>query len=317
MWKLESEPSASTKAERIEMRFDLIDLRLFLHIAEARSITHGAARANLALASASARIRGMEEALGTALLQRGRRGVSLTPAGQCLLDHARLIVRQVEKMRSELGDYARGLRGSVRLLSNSAALNEHLPKALSSFLAANPNIDINLEERESAEIIEAVASGKADMGIASDRMLSDAVEKIPFLIDRLVLVVPAEDELRKRRRVFLREVMEREFVGFASGSALQRHLTAHAARLGASLKLRVRVGSFDAVCRMVEAGVGIGIIPYAAARRCRRSLQIGIVGLRDEWADRKLVICVRQLKDLPIAGQRLVEHLRATSANRR
>jgi DNA-binding transcriptional LysR family regulator len=116
------------------MRFDLVDLQLFLHVAEARSITHGAERANLALASASARINGMEEMIGVPLLARDRRGVSLSPAGQCLVEHARLIVEQARRMRGELGSYARGLSGSVRLLSNTAALGEHLPRALASFL---------------------------------------------------------------------------------------------------------------------------------------------------------------------------------------
>jgi DNA-binding transcriptional LysR family regulator len=123
------------------MRFDLVDLRLFLHVADARSITHGAERANLALASASARIRGMEQKLGIDLLKRDRRGVSLTPAGQCVVDHARLVVQQVERLRGDLGSYARGLTGSVRVLSNTAAFSEHLPKVLASFLAANTSLD--------------------------------------------------------------------------------------------------------------------------------------------------------------------------------
>ena len=141
------------------MRFDLVDLRLFLHVAEARSITHGAERANLALASASARIRNMEQALGVDLLVRDRRGVSLSPAGQCLVEHARLIGQQVEHLRGELGTFARGVAGSVRLLSNTAAFSEHLPRLIASFLAANPSISVDLEERESADIAEAIASG--------------------------------------------------------------------------------------------------------------------------------------------------------------
>src|SRR5262249_25844708 len=149
------------------MRFDLTDLRLFLHVAEARSITHGAERSNMALASASGRISGMEDVLGAPLLVRDRRGVSLSPAGQCLVEHARLILQQVERMRGDLGTFARGLSGSVRLLSNTAALSEHLPKLLAEFLAANPTLSLDIEERESADIAAALASGAADVGIAS------------------------------------------------------------------------------------------------------------------------------------------------------
>jgi DNA-binding transcriptional LysR family regulator len=162
------------------MCFDLIDLRLFLHVAEARSITHGARRSNLALASASARIRGMEQKLGVALLTRDRRGVSLTQAGQSVVDHARLILRQVESLQGELGVHARGLTGTVRVLSNTAAFSEHLPKLLASFLAKNPAISVDLEERESSDIGALIASGSGDIGIASETALSDAVETLPF-----------------------------------------------------------------------------------------------------------------------------------------
>src|SRR5260370_15711869 len=121
------------------MRFDLVDLRLFLHVAEAASITHGAAKANMALASASERIRGMEELLGVALLERGRRGVRPTPAGRTLLHHARVVTQQIERMRGELSGYAGGLKGYVRLLANTSALSEFLPEVLNGFLATFPN----------------------------------------------------------------------------------------------------------------------------------------------------------------------------------
>jgi DNA-binding transcriptional LysR family regulator len=293
------------------MRFDLVDLQLFLHVAEARSITHGAERANLALASASARINGMEEMIGVPLLVRDRRGVSLSPAGQCLVEHARLIVEQARRMRGELGSYARGLSGSVRLLSNTAALSEHLPRALASFLAAFPTISVDVEERESVDIGALIASGAADIGIGSEASLSDAVERFPFRDDRLVLIFPRGDARGRARKLGLADVVGRDFIGLARDSALQRHLAEHAARLGAMMKVRARVVGFDAICLMVETGAGIGIVPEAAAKRCRRTMKIEIVALRDTWAQRRLVICVRQLRSLPIAARRLVEHLRA------
>jgi DNA-binding transcriptional LysR family regulator len=296
------------------MRFDLVDLQLFLHVAEARSITHGAERANLALASASARINGMEEMIGVPLLARNRRGVSLSPAGQCLVEHARLIVEQARRMRSELGSYARGLSGSVRLLSNTAALSEHLPRALASFLAAYPTISLDVEERESVDIGALIASGAADIGIGSEAALSEAVERFPFRDDSLVLIFPRGDPQGRARKLGLADVIDRDFIGLARDSALQRHLAEHAARLGTMMKVRARVVGFDAVCLMVETGAGIGIVPEAAAKRCRRTMKLEIVALRDPWARRRLVICVRQLRSLPIAARRLVEHLRAAGA---
>lgn len=291
------------------MRFDLIDLRLFLHVADSASITHGAERAHLALASASARIRGMEDALGVDLLKRGRRGVALTPAGQCLLDHARIVTQQVEAMRGDLGAFARGLAGSVRVLSNTAALSEHLPRSLAAFLKANPTISVDLEERESASIAEAIAAGTADIGIATDTAMPATVRTYPFREDRLVLVAPRHDALSARRRVRLHEVIDRPLVGLPPHSALQRHLAGHAARLGRAMQIRVRVGSFDEVCRMVETGVGMAIVPEAAAKRCRRTMAIALVGISEPWALRRLVICTRASGRLPAPADRLLQHL--------
>jgi molybdate transport repressor ModE-like protein len=152
----------------MSIRFDLTDLRLFLHVADAASITHGATRANMTLASASERIRAMETALGAPLLERQRRGVRLTPVGSALVHHARIVTQQLETMRGELSDYAKGLRGHVRLLSNTVAIAELLPTPLASFLSTHPNIDVELEDRPSREIVRTIAEGRADSGIVTD-----------------------------------------------------------------------------------------------------------------------------------------------------
>jgi DNA-binding transcriptional LysR family regulator len=296
------------------MRFDLVDLRLFLNVAEARSITHGAERSHLALASASARISGMEAALGAALLVRQRRGVTLSPAGECLADHARLILAQVERMKGDLGTFARGLAGTVRLQSNTSALSEHLPRILAAFLKANPAINLDVEERESVAIAEAIASGAADVGIASVAAIPDTLERHPFREDVLVLVVPRGDPLATRRSVDFADVVERAFVGLSRDSALQRHVVSHASRLGAKLAIRARVPGFEAACRMVETGAGIAVVPSIAASRYRRSMEIATVGMRDRWARRSLAICVRQLDTLPVSARRLVDHLKQAAS---
>src|SRR5271163_4473186 len=135
------------------MRFDLADLSLFRHVVEAGSITHGAERAHLALAAASTRVRNMEDVLGAPLLTRSRQGVTPTQAGRTLLQHARTILRQAERLHEDLGAYGGGLAGQIRLLSNTNALTEFLPEALSSFLVSHPNVSVDLEERLSDEIV--------------------------------------------------------------------------------------------------------------------------------------------------------------------
>jgi DNA-binding transcriptional LysR family regulator len=295
---------------RIAMQFDLVDLRLFIAVADDRSITHGAARVHLALPSASARIKAMEEILGVALLKRGRRGVELTAAGENLLGHARVIIHNVETMRGDLSAFARGLRASVHLLANTSGLSEYLPKVLATFLQEHPHVSIDVEERESTDIAQAIATGAADLGLAAEHALPESLERIPFSEDRLVLVAARGDELAKRRQIDFREVVERDFVGLTSASALHAHIAGHAARLGARLRFRARLNNFDTIGQMVAAGIGVAVMPEVAAKRCARSMKISVVRIRDPWANRKLAICARSFRALPRPAQQLVEHLR-------
>jgi DNA-binding transcriptional LysR family regulator len=292
------------------MRFDLVDLQLFIAVAEARSITNGAERVHLALASASERIKGLEEALGVSLLRRGRRGVELTPAGECLLDHARVVLHNVEALRGDLAAFARGVKATVRFLANTSGLSEYLPKTLAAFLSQHPHISIDVEERESAEIARAIVTGAADLGLAAEHALTDNIERLPFSEDRLVLVAPREGDLANRRQVDFSEVVGRDFVGLINSIALHAHVSAHAARLGARLRFRARLNSFDAIGKMVAAGIGVGVMPEVAAKRCARSMKINVIRIRDPWANRRLVICARNFKSLPKPAQQLAEHLR-------
>jgi DNA-binding transcriptional LysR family regulator len=292
------------------MRFDLVDLRLFIAVADARSITGGADRVHLALASASARIKGLEDAFAVALLKRGRRGVVLTAAGESLLDHARLIMHSVEAMQGELASFASGLRADVQLLANTVGLAEHLPKALAAFLRDNPDINVDVEERESTDIAAAIASGAADLGFAAEHALPDALERFVFGADRLMLVAPRRSPFAARRQIDFADVAGHDFVGLTQATALQVHISKHAARLGMRLHFRARLRDFDTICQMVAGGVGIAVVPEAAARRCARTMPIAVVTLRDAFANRRLVICARSFKALPRPAKLLVDHLR-------
>jgi len=293
------------------MRFDLVDLRLVLNVAEAASITHGATRSGMTLASASERLRDMEQALGAPLFNRQRRGVSPTPAGVALVHHARLVTQQIERMRGELGAFAKGLRGQVRVLSNTAALQEFLPPYLGPFLAAHPHIDVSLEERPSSEIVRSIARGQAEIGIVADAVDAAAeLETFPFATDRLVLVTPARHPLVARRRIAFADTLSHDYVGLPPGSALQEHLDGHAARAGQRLKLRVRLPGFDTLCRLVESGIGLAVVSHTAALRCRKSMAIRIVPLTDPWALRHLRLCVKDTSALPLHARSLLDHLR-------
>src|SRR5215472_5655549 len=214
------------------MRFDLVDLNLFIAVADSRSITRGAERSHLALASASARIKGLEEALGVVLLKRVRRGVELTAAGESLLDHARLVIHNVEAMQGDLARFASGVRASVQLLANTSGLSEHLPRSLAAFLRDHPDINVDIEERESTDIANAIATGAADLGFAAEHALPDNVERFSFSEDRLILVSARRGEFAERRQIDFEDVAASSFVGLTNATALQAHISKHAARLG-------------------------------------------------------------------------------------
>jgi DNA-binding transcriptional LysR family regulator len=292
------------------MRFDLVDLQLFVAVADSGSITHGAMRAHLALASASARIKGLEADLGVTLVRRRRRGIELTAAGESLRDHARAIMHQVTMMQGDIASFASGVRASVHLLANTSGLSEHLPKALASFLREYPDISLDVEERESADIVGAIAGGAADLGFASEHALPEHFERFSFGEDRLMLVAPRRGEFATRRQIDFIEVTDCDFVGLTNTTALAVHIGRHAARLGVRLRVRARLRDFDAICRMVAAGVGVAVVPEAAAKRYAQTMPIALLAIRDSWANRRLVICARSFKSLPKPAKLLVDHLR-------
>jgi len=291
------------------MRFDLIDLRLFLHILDTGSITHGAARANMSLPSASARLRGMEDALGEPLLERGRRGVESTATGDTLAHHARLVLGQIDRMQGELGEHQAGRKACIRLWTNTAAITEFLPAAVGLFLRDHPNVQIDLKERQSSETVKAVLTGAAEIGIISDAVEHGALQPLPFAVDKLVLVTSRDDPLGARRRVTLAEVADREFIGLSTSSALHTYLGERALLSGQPLSVRAHMRTFDSICCMVEQGAGIAIVPATAAKRYRGTPGIRTIELTDSWATRQLLICMRDLNALKRPEKALVRHL--------
>jgi DNA-binding transcriptional LysR family regulator len=220
-------------------------------------------------------------------------------------------------MRGDLSAYARGARASVHLLANTSGLSEHLPKALAAFLRDHPDINVDVEERESTDIAAAIVNGAADLGFAAEHALPDNVERFPFSEDRLMLVTARRGDFAGRRQIDFQEVRDHDFVGLTHSTALQIHIARHAARLGVRLRFRARLRDFDAICQMVAADVGIAVVPEAAAKRCARSMPIAMVRIRDPWANRKLTICALSFKTLSRPAQQLAEHLRRESVGRR
>ncbi|HEF4758890.1 TPA: LysR family transcriptional regulator [Pseudomonas putida] len=293
------------------MHFDLTDLRLYLHILDTGNITAGAARSHLSLAAASARIRAMESSLGIEFLERGRRGVTPTPAGKALAQHARLLLQQAERMQQDLAEYANGVKGQVRLLCNTTAITEHLPEVLADFLCRHPNLDIDLQEMPSLRIVHALRQGAADLGIVSDAVDTHALETLPFRDDPLVLIMPLGHPLADRATPRFSDTLHHDYVGLAADSALSVYLEEQALHAGSRLQIRIRAEGFDGVMRMVARGAGLAIVPLAAIQRRPVDQPLKSFTLEESWAQRKLLLCARSFTDLPGYARTLLDALRA------
>lgn len=290
-------------------RFDLIDLRLFTMVAEGNSLTRGAEKAFLSVAAASLRIKSLEEGLGAQLFYRNKRGVSMTRAGEVFLEHARRVLEEVEALQSSIGPFSKGVRGHVRLFANATAICEFLPAVLARFFETHSSITVDLQERLSAEIVRAVLEGIADIGVISGRIAADGLETLPYKKDRMVLAVPLNHPLAEVPGVYFADTLDYEFISLDSHSASYSYLQQEVEQLGRTMRPRIQVGSYDAMCRMVEAGVGIGVLPEMAARRHSRMTGFAIVPLLDEWASRELRICVRKQSELPLFARELIEFI--------
>jgi DNA-binding transcriptional LysR family regulator len=296
------------------MHFDLADLRLFIHIAEAENLTHGARRAFLSPATASARIKALESQLNARLFYRDNRGVTLTPSGETLLRHARVIVRQADHVKSEFAGLTTDSAGHIRIFANTTAVTEFMPEVLARFLGTRPGVTVDLQERLMRDILRGVIDGAADIGIVAGPVPTVGLQSLHFSTDRLVLAAPLDHPLAKRRRVAFGETLAYQHVGLHEGSTLQAFLREQLERHAGTLSLRVQLSSFEAMCRMIEAGVGIGVLPESAAKRHRRTMRLAILGLEDDWAIRERSIVVRELEALPGCARALVGALMALGA---
>jgi len=295
------------------MYYDLPDLRLVAAIADSGSLTRAAARVHLAPSSASHRLTQLEAALGVPLFARHHRGLTPTAAGDSLLRHARQVFAQLEQMHADLAPYASGLNSQVTVFANTNAINCFLPEDLGDFLREHPRIRVSLEEQPSPAIIQAVAAGQVEIGVVAAERGPSGLETQPYRRDRLVLVVPAGHRLAGRAAVDFAEVLDQPFVCLHAGSAIHTFMMNAAAQLGSSLDVRIQVRSFNAVCRMVAAGVGIGMVPRSAAS-LETTASPAVDGLKtvkinDSWAPRDLQLCVRSRAALSPAATALFDHL--------
>lgn len=294
---------------RMAMHFDLVDLRLMTHIADANSMTRGAELSFISLPAASTRVKNLEESMGTKLLYRTSQGVTLTSPGQAFVTHARIVLGQLEHLRGDMQEYVRGIKGHVRVFANTTSLGEFLPPVLRHYLSRNPDVNIDLRERPSHDIVRAVTEGQTDIGIVAGLVRTESLQTLPYRRDRLVLVVPCGHALDGQAQIAFADTLALEQIGLHESMAIHTFLRQASDQLHRPIRLRIQVGNFETACRMIESGVGVGVLPESAARRHAQAMRIALVPLSDDWAVREMQICVRSLDALPSFARELVELL--------
>lgn len=297
------------------MRHSLTSLRIFVAVAECGNLTHAAVREHLAVSAVSKRIAELEELVRTPLLQRKARGVSLTPAGLSLLRHARQVLQALQSLEAELGEFAGGVKGHVRVHAVASALTQFLPEEIESFLTRYPLVQISLEERTGKAIVASVADGTADIGVVADAGATAGLTAFPYHRDRLAIGVPVDHPLAKRRSVRFVDIVKFPFVAPHADSSLSALMARAARAAGATIQQRVQASSFDAMCRLVEASLGITMLPEGVLKTHLSSGRLRMIRLNEDWAWRQLYLVVRNADELSPIARTLIDELRRAAAS--
>ena len=295
-------------------RIDLTTLRLFIAVCEEKNLTRAATREGIAASAVSKRMNDFETAFGVSLFERLSKGMALTPAGEALLHHARVTLLNVEKIAVELAEYSKGVRGHVRMLANLSAIVQFLPEDFSAFFAAHGLLRVDLEERPSAQVVRGIEEGAAEIGICSSAVETRRLQTFHYRHDNLVVVVRPDHPLADRDRLAFIDTLDFDHIGLHAASSIYLMSQYAAGEAGKSMRLRINVPGFDAVCRMVQANMGIGLIPDRAFEVIGAGMNLHALPLRDEWARRELKIVVRDAHQLSTSSRLMLDHLQAAEA---
>ena len=301
--------SAKSSERNFARRIDLTSLQLFVAVCELGSIGKAAEREFIAASAVSKRLSDLEATLDTPLLYRHTRGVDLTPAGESLLHHARSVLFSLEKMQGELSEYADGVRGHVRVHASISAIVQFLPEDLGAFIRRHPEVKIDLEEHLSTEVVRAVQEGAADLGICNTADGTGELQTQAYRTDKLVLIVPNGHVLSGYDAINFEAALDYDQVGLHSNSSIYLAMREAAAALGRTIKLRIHVTGLDAMCRMIQNGLGLGVMPQRAFELMQGAGELQSIALLDGWATRQIQLVARDFSTLPVTARLLVSHL--------
>ncbi|GJG95320.1 LysR family transcriptional regulator [Cupriavidus pauculus] len=290
---------------------DLTTLRLFVAVCETQNIARAGEQHHIVASAISKRLAQLEETVGAPLLDRRRRGVVPTAAGEIVLTHARAMLAAADRVARDMVDYGTGIRGQVRLLATVSSMAESLPDDIAAFLQipGHQDIGITIEESLSIDVVRSLREGSAPLAICWDAADLEGFQTRPYRTDRLAAIVHASHALARADLCDFAQTLEYRHIGMPAQTAVQTMLNRHAAILGRRIDYRAVVSTFDAALRCVRADLGLAIIPLEIAEPVAQALGIRAVPLRDEWARRRFAICSRDFDTLSPAGKLLVDFL--------
>ena len=294
------------------MNFDFTDFRLFLNIAETKNLTRAAEKTFLSVPAASTRIKNLENLLGLKLLERFSHGVELTEVGLIYLKYGKSIFNEIERLKGDLSLHNKKIQGKLSIVANTTAIAEYIPIALSEYLVSHPNVDVNLRESLSEEIVDLVTDKRADFGIISGDIDTKKLEVMPLVSSKLILIAPKKHPLLKHERVSFLDILEHSIVALHEGSAIHVFLTRLSQQTNKKLSLRVQVSSYDAICQMVAVGAGVGVVPFVTFERLKQiHPNIGYRDIDELWAERSFKVCANDFTELSRFANDFIECLKS------
>jgi DNA-binding transcriptional LysR family regulator len=292
-------------------QIDFTTLRVITLIAETGSLSAAARQYCLTLAAVSKRLLELEALLQVTLFKRVPKGMVPTDAGRMMVGHARQLLYEMDRMQAKISDFRTGEAGAVHVGGNTSAMTQFLPEVLSKFSQCHPGIRLDLAELTSDEIVSRLADGRLDVGLFSANAMHKGLEVRPFIKNRLCVVTQVGTALARRKSVAFSTVLDHSLVGLESDSALMHLLQSKAQ--DRHLRVSVQVRSFDVVCRFVQAGAGIGVLPMGSAKLYAKSMNLITVALTDSWAEYTLLLATRSLDTLNAPSRLLFDALSASA----
>ncbi|MEJ8822774.1 LysR family transcriptional regulator [Variovorax humicola] len=297
---------------------DLTTLRMFVSVCESRNIARAGELHNIVASAISKRLLLLEEAVGNKLIERHRRGVVPTAAGEILLEHARAMLASADRVVRDMADYGTGIKGQVRVLATVSSIAEFLPDDIADFLQqpAHRDIRIDIEEAQSRDLVRGLREGIAPLGVCWDAADLEGFQTRPYRNDHLAIIAHPKHPIARLKRCAFEQTLAFDHVGLPASTAVHTMLGRAAAIIGKPINYRAVVSTFDASLRCVRANLGIAVVPSEVALPVAGSFGIKVLPLSDKWAQRQFALCFQDENRLSPAAKLLVAHLEGLSKAR-